>query len=321
MNPKIYIAGHKGMVGSALIRILQEKKIYVITKTKEELDLTNQAAVQSFFKKEKINQVYIAAAKVGGIYANSTYPAEFIYDNLTIQTNIIHAAFINGVKKLIFLGSSCIYPAFAIQPMREELLLTGMLEPTNESYAIAKIAGIKLCESYNRQYGTSHGIDFRSVMPTNLYGPNDNYHPKNSHVIPSLIQRFHQAKIKKKTKVTVWGTGLARREFLYVDDLAKACWHIMNLDKATYNKNTKPMCSHINVGSGEDLSIEELAKTIKKIVGYSGRIEFDPSKPDGMKKKFLDSQLIFSLGWKPKVSLQDGLLKAYKDFKKKHADF
>jgi GDP-L-fucose synthase len=320
MNPKIYVAGHKGMVGSALVRILQEKKINPITKNKEELDLTNQAAVQLFFKKEKIDQVYIAAAKVGGIYANSTYPAEFIYDNIIIQTNIIHAAFINGVKKLLFLGSSCIYPTFAIQPMKEEFLLTGTLEPTNEPYAIAKIAGIKLCESYNRQYGTSHGIDFRSIMPTNLYGPNDNYDPKNSHVIPSLIQKFHEAKIKKDSKVTVWGTGLSRREFLYVDDLAEACLYIMNLDKASYNKSIKPMCSHINVGSGEDLSIEELAKNIKKVIGYSGKIEFDLSKPDGMKKKLLDSQLIFSLGWKPKVSLQNGLLKSYEDFQKKNED-
>jgi GDP-L-fucose synthase len=316
MNPKIYVAGHHGMVGSALVRGLQEKKIYPIVKNKKELDLTNQSAVLSFFKKQKIDQVYVAAAKVGGIYANSTYPAEFIYENLIIEANIIHAAFLNNVKKLLFLGSSCIYPKFANQPMKEEFLLTGPLESTNEPYAIAKIAGIKLCESYNRQYGISNHIDYRSVMPTNVYGPNDNYHSENSHVIPSLIRKFHEAKIKKESKVVVWGTGKSMREFLYVDDLAKACFYIMNLDKAIYNKNTNPMCSHINVGSGLDLTIEELAKTIQRVVGYKGKIEFDLSKPDGMKKKLLDSKRINSLGWKPEVSLQEGLMKSYEDFKK-----
>ena len=313
---KVYVAGHNGMVGSALIRILKEKKVYLITKDRKELDLTNQAKVQNFFKREKPDQVYLAAAKVGGIYANNTYPAEFIYENLIIEANIIHSAFLSGVKKLMFLGSSCIYPKFANQPMKEEELLTGLLEPTNEPYAVAKIAGIKICESYNRQYGSTHNVDYRSVMPTNLYGPGDNYDSKNSHVIPALIKKFHEAKIKKKSKVIVWGTGTPRREFLYVDDLARACYHVMNLSKNIYNKNTKPTCSHINVGCGTDLTIEELAKTIKKIIGYKGKIKFDTKKLDGMPRKLLDSSRIKNLGWKPNINLKNGLLKVYEDFKK-----
>jgi GDP-L-fucose synthase len=313
---KVYVAGHNGMVGSALIRILKEKKVYLITKDRKELDLTNQAKVQNFFKREKPDQVYLAAAKVGGIYANNTYPAEFIYENLIIEANIIHSAFLSGVKKLIFLGSSCIYPKFANQPMKEEELLTGVLEPTNEPYAIAKIAGIKICESYNRQYGSTNNVDYRSVMPTNLYGPGDNYDSKNSHVIPALIKKFHEAKIKKKSKVIVWGTGTPRREFLYVDDLARACYHVMNLSKNIYNKNTKPTCSHINVGCGTDLTIEELAKTIKKIIGYKGEIKFDTKKLDGMPRKLLDSSRIKNLGWKPNINLKNGLVKVYEDFKK-----
>ena len=264
---KIFIAGHKGMVGSALFRYLKKEEVELITKDKKELNLTNQQDVQNFFKSQKIDQVYLAAARVGGIYANNTYPAEFIYQNLTIQTNIIHSAFMSGVKKLLFLGSSCIYPKNSDQPIKEEELLTGKLEPTNEPYAIAKIAGIKMCESYNRQYGINYGIDFRCIMPTNLYGPGDNYHSENSHVVPALIFRFHTAKIKKLPNVTIWGTGKPKREFLYVDDMAKASIYLMNLEKKDYYKQTQPMCSHINVGSGHDLTIKELANTIKKIVG------------------------------------------------------
>jgi GDP-L-fucose synthase len=315
---RVYVAGHKGMVGSALIRILKKKKVYLIIKDRKELDLTNQAKVQNFFKKEKPDQVYLAAAKVGGIYANNTYPAEFIYENLIIETNIIHSAFLSGVKKLIFLGSSCIYPKFANQPMKEEELLTGVLEPTNEPYAIAKIAGIKLCESYNRQYGSTHNVEYRSVMPTNLYGPGDNYDSKNSHVIPALIKKFHEAKIKKKPKVIVWGTGTPRREFLYVDDLARACYHVMNLNKSIYDKNINSTCSHINVGYGKDLTIKELAETIKKIIGYKGEVKFDKRKLDGMPQKLLDSSLITSLGWKPRINLQKGLIKVYRDFQIKY---
>jgi GDP-L-fucose synthase len=312
---KVYVAGHKGMVGSALIRILKKKKAHLIVKDRKELDLTNQAKVQDFFKREKPDQVYLAAAKVGGIYANNTYPAEFIYENLIIEANIIHSAFLSGVKKLIFLGSSCIYPKFANQPMKEEELLTGALEPTNEPYAVAKIVGIKLCESYNRQYGSTHNIDYRSVMPTNLYGPGDSYHTKNSHVIPALIKKFHEAKIKKKSKVIVWGTGAPRREFLYVDDLARACYLIMNLNKNIFKKNIKSTCNHINVGYGSDLTIKELAETIKKIVRYKGKIIFENRKLDGMPRKLLDSSLITNLGWKPRINLQKGLIKVYKDFK------
>ena len=315
-NLKIFIAGHNGMVGSALVRVLKTQDVILVTKEKKKLNLLNQREVQNFFKYQKIDQVYLAAAKVGGIYANNTYPAEFIYENLMIQNNVIHSAFSNGVKKLLFLGSSCIYPKNSKQPIKEEELLTGKLEPTNEPYAIAKIAGIKMCESYNRQYGKTHGIDYRCVMPTNLYGPKDNYHPENSHVIPSLIRKFHEAKLKKIPKVIVWGTGVVKRDFLYVDDLAQACYLIMNLPKNIYIKNTKPKCSHINVGSGLDITINELAKTIKDITGYKGKIEFDHSKPDGTKRKLLDSQSIFKLDWKPRTSLKKGLLRTYESFKK-----
>jgi GDP-L-fucose synthase len=326
-NPlKIYVAGHRGMVGAAIVRELQarhceegnsptrQSTVEIITRTHAELDLTNQARVNAFFEQEKPDQVYLAAAKVGGIHANDTYPAEFIYQNMMIEANVIHAAFQNGVKKLLFLGSSCIYPRLAEQPMREDALLTGKLEATNEPYAIAKIAGIKLCESYNRQYGQAHGIDYRSVMPTNLYGPGDNYHPENSHVIPALIRRFHEAKINNAPSVTIWGTGTPKREFLYVDDMARACVHVMQLDKPTYDQHTEPMCSHINVGTGTDLTIKELAETIKTVVGYAGSIDFDPSKPDGSPRKLMDSQRLNRFGWAPEVSLKDGLAKAYADF-------
>jgi len=311
----IFIAGHNGMVGSALVRFLKKKKnVNIITVNKKKLNLINQEEVQKFFKKKKIDQVYLAAAKVGGIYANNTFPAEFIYENIMIQTNVISAAVKNNVKKLLFLGSSCIYPKNNMQSMNEKKLLTGALEPTNEPYAIAKIAGIKLCESYNRQYGKSHGIDYRCVMPTNLYGPGDNYHPENSHVIPGLIRRFHEAKIRKAKSVNVWGTGKPKREFLFVDDLARACSYVMNLDNKIYQKSTNLMCSHINIGSNFDLSIKDLSKIIKLIVGFKGEIKFDISKPDGNIRKLINSKLIYNLGWKPKISLKKGLLKTYQDF-------
>jgi GDP-L-fucose synthase len=276
--------------------------------------LTDQTGVRDFFEAEKPDQVYLAAAKVGGIYANNTYPAEFIYQNLMMQANVIDAAFRNGVQKLLFLGSSCIYPKLAEQPMREDALLTGTLEPTNEPYAIAKIAGIKLCESYNRQYGQSHGVDYRSVMPTNLYGPGDNYHPENSHVIPALIRRFHEAKVNQAPSVTVWGTGTPRREFLYVDDMAAASVHVMNLPRATYSQHTQPMLSHINVGCGEDVTILQIAQTVASTVGYTGRIETDPLKPDGTPRKLMDSSRLNRLGWKAQVALEVGLKAAYQDF-------
>ena len=316
-NLKIYIAGHKGMVGSGLVRSLKRKKnVELITRDRKELDLTNQTTVKKFFEKEKIDQVYLAAAKVGGIQANNIFPAEFIYQNLMIQNNIINSAFLNGVKKLLFLGSSCIYPRNAKQPIKEEYLLTGLLEPTNEPYAIAKIAGIKLCESYNRQYGKSHGIDYRCIMPTNLYGPGDKYDSEKSHVIPALIQRFHHAKINNIPKVSIWGTGKPRREFLFVDDMVEASIHVMNINKNTYNKFTKPMCSHINAGSGIELTIKQLAEKIKEVIGYKGKINFDPSKPDGSPRKFISSQLLNKIGVKPKVSLEKGLIKTYSDFLK-----
>jgi GDP-L-fucose synthase len=320
---KIYVAGHNGMVGSAIIRLLKKKRnVHLITKEKKDLDLTNQKKVYNFLQKEKPNQIYLAAAKVGGILANSNYPAEFIHTNLVIQTNVIHGAFLNGVKKLLFLGSSCIYPKFSNKPIKEEKLLNGKLEPTNEAYAIAKIAGIKLCESYNRQYGKSHKIDYRSVMPTNLYGAGDNYNLETSHVIPALIRKFHEAKIKKDTKVTVWGTGKQKREFLNVDDLAKACIFVMNIKKKIYYRKIKPMCSHLNVGTGVDITIKDLATMIKSVVGYNGVIEFDKNKPDGMKKKLLDVSIINGLGWKAKCSLKDGIDKAYNNFiKYYHEDF
>ncbi len=305
------------MVGSAIVRQLLAQGVtqsQIITRTHAELDLTNQAAVQAFFAAENPTQVYLAAAKVGGIHANNVYPADFIYQNLMMQANVIEAAFQNGVQKLLFLGSSCIYPRMAQQPMREDALLTGTLEPTNEPYAIAKIAGIKLCESYNRQYGASHGVDYRSVMPTNLYGPGDNYHPENSHVIPALIRRFHEAKLANAPTVAIWGTGTPRREFLYVDDMAAASVHVMQLSKATYDQHTTPMQSHINVGSGSDVTIAEVAKSIAKTVGYAGQIEFDTSKPDGAPRKWMDSSRLNALGWQAKVDLQHGLAAAYQDF-------
>ena len=305
------------MVGSAIVRHLLAHGVQanqIITRTHAKLDLTHQAAVQAFFAQEKPDQVYLAAAKVGGIHANNTYPAEFIYDNLIMQANVIDASFKNGVKKLLFLGSSCIYPRMAQQPMREDALLTGKLEPTNEPYAIAKIAGIKLCESYNRQYGESHGVDYRSVMPTNLYGPGDNYHPENSHVIPALIRRFHEAKVSNAPSVTIWGTGTPMREFLYVDDMAAASVHVMNLDKATYDQHTQPMLSHINVGCGYDITIREVAEAVGKTVGYQGQIAFDPNKPDGTPRKLMDSTRINALGWQAKVGLEAGLKIAYEDF-------
>jgi GDP-L-fucose synthase len=316
-STKIYVAGHRGMVGSAIVRHLLFYGVAesnIVTRTHAELDLTNQLAVQKFFEEEKPDQVYLAAAKVGGIHANNTYPANFIYENLMVQTNVIDIAFKNGVKKLLFLGSSCIYPRLAAQPMPEDALLTGTLEPTNEPYAIAKIAGIKLCESYNRQYGESHGLDYRSVMPTNLYGPGDNYHSENSHVIPALIRRFHEAKMTKALSVSIWGTGTPRREFLYVDDMASACLHVMQLPKAVYDQHTSPMQSHINVGSGSDVTIAEVAKAIAKTVGYSGSIEFELSKPDGAPRKWMDSSRLNALGWQPKVDLHQGLAVAYQNF-------
>ena len=315
LQSKIYVAGHRGMVGSAIVRKLQEQGYEnLILRTHAELDLTNQAAVESFFATEKPDQVYLAAARVGGIHANNTYPAEFIYQNLMMEANVIHQAFISGVKKLLFLGSSCIYPKLADQPMREDALLTGKLEPTNEPYAIAKIAGIKLCESYNRQYGQSHGIDYRSVMPTNLYGPGDNYHPENSHVIPALIRRFHEAKINNAPEVVIWGTGTPMREFLYVDDMAAASVFVLDLEKTIYDQNVDPMQSQINVGYGSDISIIELSKLISKVIGYQGVITLDSSKPDGSPKKLMDSSLINRLNWKPEIPLGVGLHHAYKSF-------
>ena len=305
------------MVGSAIVRTLLAQGLpasAILTRTHAELDLCNQAAVNAFFAQERPTQVYLAAAKVGGIYANNTYPAEFIYQNLMMQANVIHAAFTHDVQKLLFLGSSCIYPRMAQQPMNEAALLTGTLEPTNEPYAIAKIAGIKLCESYNRQYGASHGVDYRSVMPTNLYGPGDNYHPDNSHVIPALIRRFHEAKVACTPEVAIWGTGTPRREFLYVDDMAAASVFVMNLDNATYQANTNPMCSHINVGFGSDVTIAELAHAVGKAVGYSGAITFDTSKPDGAPRKWMDSSRLNALGWSARVGLEAGLHCAYTDF-------
>jgi GDP-L-fucose synthase len=377
MSSKIFVAGHNGMVGSAIVRALTQQSRHcepdtitrhcepdstnrhckadtttrhceegdsptwqstvadrhapsglamtdsdqIITRTHAQLDLTNQAAVRDFFEREKPDQVYLAAAKVGGIYANNTYPADFIYENLMIEANVIDAAFRAGVKKLLFLGSSCIYPRLAPQPMREDALLTDLLEPTNEPYAIAKIAGIKLCESYNRQYGKSHGVDYRSVMPTNLYGPGDNYHPENSHVIPALIRRFHEAKVNKAASVAIWGTGTPRREFLYVDDMAAACVHVMNLDHETYSAHTQPMLSHINVGFGSDVTISALAQLAANAVGFSGAITHDPSKPDGSPQKLMDSTRLNSLGWKASVDLETGLRLAYNDFLGRHVGF
>jgi GDP-L-fucose synthase len=316
-HTKIFVAGHRGMVGSAIVRQLLNAghtPDQLVTRARAELDLTDQAAVRAFFAQEKPTEVYLAAAKVGGIHANNTYPAEFIYDNLMVEANIIDAAFRNGVKKLLFLGSSCIYPKLAAQPMAESALLTGPLEPTNEPYAIAKIAGIKLCESYNRQYGKEHGIDYRSVMPTNLYGPGDNYHPENSHVIPALLRRFHEAKAGSLPAVAIWGSGKPYREFLYVDDMASASIHVMNLPKQQYETHTLPMQGHINVGFGSDVTIAELATTVGKVVGYQGQITFDATKPDGAPRKLMDSGRLRAFGWAPKVDLEQGLRIAYQDF-------
>ena len=303
------------MVGSAIVRVLrQQAGVDVITRTRQELDLTNQAAVRAFFAAEKPDQVYMAAAKVGGIHANNTYPAEFIYQNLMVQANVVDAAFHNGVKKLLFLGSSCIYPRMAAQPMPESALLSGPLEPTNEPYAIAKIAGIKLCESYNRQYGASHGLDYRSVMPTNLYGPGDNYQSENSHVIPALIRRFHEAKLSKAPGVTIWGSGSPKREFLYVDDMAAASVFVMNLPKTTLDAHTQTTQSHINIGFGDDITIKELALAVGNAIGYHGLIDFDASKPDGSPRKLMDSSRLNVLGWQARTALADGLVQAYAAF-------
>ncbi len=314
---KIYVAGHRGMVGSAIVRTLQQQgQTHIVTRTHAELDLCNQSAVSTFFEAERPDQVYLAAAKVGGIHANNTYPAEFIYQNLMMQANVIHQAWCAGVKRLLFLGSSCIYPKLVPQPMSESALLTGTLEPTNEPYAIAKIAGIKMCESYNRQYGASHGVDYRSVMPTNLYGPGDNYHPENSHVIPALIRRFHEAKTSKAPTVTIWGSGTPRREFLYVDDMAAASVFVMNLPKTIYDTHTQPMQSQINVGCGQDITIAEVAQAVAQAVGFAGSIDFDPGKPDGTPRKLMDSSRLNALGWHANVGLTQGLTLAYQDFLK-----
>jgi GDP-L-fucose synthase len=308
---RIYVAGHRGMVGSAIVRRLQiVGGVEIVTATHAELDLTNQAAVQAFFAAQRIDEVYLAAAKVGGIHANNIYPAEFIYQNLMIEASVIHAAHTAGVQKLLFLGSSCIYPKHAAQPMTEAALLTGVLEPTNEPYAIAKIAGIKLCESYNRQYGR----DYRSVMPTNLYGPHDNFHPNNSHVIPALLRRFHEAVQRGDDEVVIWGSGTPMREFLHVDDMAAASVHVMNLDAYTYRVHTQPMLSHINVGTGVDCTIRELAETVARVTGFKARLVFDATKPDGTPRKLMDVSRLAALGWQASIGLEDGLRDAYRWF-------
>ena len=308
---KIFVSGHNGMVGSAICRQLQQQPdVEIITRTRAELDLCDQAAVREFMKSTRPDEVILAAAKVGGIHANNTYPAEFIYQNLQIQNNVIHAAHLNDVQKLLFLGSSCIYPRQVPQPMRENALLTGILEPTNEPYAIAKIAGIKMCESYNRQYGR----DYRSVMPTNLYGPGDNYHPENSHVVPALIRRFHEAKEKNFSEVVVWGSGTPKREFLYVDDMAEASIFVHTLHKDIFAAQTRPMLSHVNVGTGEDVTIRDLAETVKEVVGFTGNLVFDTSKPDGPPRKLMDVEVLSNLGWTASVGLRDGLRHSYQDF-------
>lgn len=310
---RIFVAGHRGMVGSAICRQLNNRNdVRLVTRSRSDLDLTSQGQVAAFFSERSIDQVYLAAAKVGGIHANNTSPGEFMYENLMIEANIIHAAHSNGVQELLFLGSSCVYPRLAEQPMTEQALLSGTLEPTNEPYAIAKIAGIKLCESYNRQYGR----DYRSVMPTNLYGPNDNFHPKNSHVIPALLRRFHEAKERGDAGVTAWGSGKPMREFLHVDDMAAACAHVMNLDKSTYDEHTEPMLSHINVGTGEDCSIRRLVETVARVTGFTGEIKWDTSKPDGTPRKLMDVSRLHSLGWRHTYDLEEGLHHTYEWFLK-----
>lgn len=311
VKKRIFIAGHRGMVGSAIVRQLSQRdNVEIITRTRSELDLLNQQAVSDFFAEARIDEVYLAAAKVGGIHANNTYPADFIYENLMMECNIIHAAHQHDVQHLLFLGSSCIYPKLAEQPMTESALLTGTLEATNEPYAVAKIAGIKLCESYNRQYGR----DYRSVMPTNLYGENDNFHPDNSHVIPALMRRFHEAKLNNDKEVVVWGTGTPMREFLFVDDMAAASIHVMELDNETYQANTQPMLSHINVGTGVDCTIREMAETMAKVVGFDGDVVFDSTKPDGTPRKLMDVSRLADLGWRYSVSLEEGLTHTYQWF-------
>ena len=313
----VFVAGHRGMVGSAIVRRLQALGYRnILTAGRDVVDLVDQQAVQRFFDERAIDQVYLAAARVGGIHANNTYPAEFIYQNLMIEANLVHAAHAHGVQRLLFLGSSCIYPKLAEQPMLEEALLTGVLEPTNEPYAIAKIAGIKLCESYNRQYGR----DFRSVMPTNLYGPGDNYHPENSHVIPALLRRFHEAVQRGDREVVIWGSGAPRREFLHVDDMAAASVHVMELDEAVLRDHTRPMLSHINVGTGEDCTIRELAETVARVTGFTGRLVFDTDKPDGAPRKLLDVSRLAALGWRPQIGLEEGLRDAYAWYVENRAD-
>jgi GDP-L-fucose synthase len=308
---KIYVAGHRGMVGGAILRQLEERGTdAIITRTHSELDLTNQQAVKDFMQAERPDVVILAAARVGGIMANNTYPADFIYDNLMIEANVIHQAFLAGVRKLLFLGSSCIYPRAVPQPMREDALLTGVLEPTNEPYAIAKIAGIKLCESYNRQ----HGTDYRSVMPTNLYGPGDNFHPENSHVLPALIRRFHEATAEEREVVTIWGTGAPKREFLHVDDMAAASLFVLGLNAGDYQDNTAPMLSHINVGTGTDISILDLAHKVAAVTGFQGQIETDPTKPDGTARKLMDVSRLAAMGWQAQIELDQGIRETYNWF-------
>jgi GDP-L-fucose synthase len=313
---RVFVAGHRGMVGSAILRRLEAQGVETITRTRAELDLTSQADVRAFYERAKPDAVVVAAARVGGIHANNTFPADFIYENLMIEANLIHGAYQVGVGRLLFLGSSCIYPRDAAQPMAENALLTGTLEPTNEPYAIAKIAGIKLCESYNRQYGT----DFRSVMPTNLYGPGDNFHPTNSHVLPALIRRFHEAAVQGLDEIAVWGSGRPMREFLHVDDMAEACLFVMNLDRETYAQHTTPMLSHINVGTGTDVSIAELARIVARVTGFIGRITFDPSKPDGTQRKLMNVSRLSALGWQAKIGLREGIEDTYRWFLNNAAD-
>ena len=318
MKKRVFVAGHNGMVGSAIVRQFKDRSdIELIVRSRNELDLTNQVAVDNFFAQNKIDEIYLAAAKVGGIHANNTYPADFIYDNLIIECNIIHSSHKYNVQHLLFLGSSCIYPKLAAQPMSENTLLTGILESTNEPYAIAKIAGIKLCESYNRQYDR----DYRSVMPTNLYGENDNFHPENSHVIPALIRRFHEAKLNNDKEVIVWGTGTPMREFLHVDDMARASIYVMELDKETYQANTQSMLSHINVGTGIDCTIREIAETIAKVIGFSGQVVFDGTKPDGAPRKLMDISRLRNLGWIYSIDLENGLNKTYQWFLQNQRNF